>query len=176
MLSLILLALAPHAQADSVFDYLNSSANLSRAKYAYTKAAESDVQRGKIIAAAKDECGGRYEGTELAFTELSHEIFADKTVLHTPNPKNYSLRYDGTTKAKWLAVETIKCSVHGGHNRSVLSSRIVTGNETMQITFKFVNDTQVGNGAVSNIKRDFAMDAYQLTSEYSTPYGTKIAP
>jgi len=177
MLTLVLALLsASPAQADTVYDYMNNANNLKAAKAAYATASASDAYRLKIIAAAQDECGGRYEGTESVITELAHELFADKTVLHTPNPKNYSLRFNGEAKAKWLVVETIKCSVHGGHNRSVLSSRIISGTETMQMTWKYVNDNQVGKAVVTNIKRVFSIGAPALEAEYSTPYGTKIAP
>lgn len=170
------LLLSAPANADSIYDYMNNANNLKAAKAAYVNASTTDAYRLKIIAAAQEECGGRYEGTETVITELAHELFADKTVIRTPNPKNYSLRYDGEAKAKWLVVETIKCSMHGGHNRSVLSSRIVSGVETMQMTWKYVNDNQVGKAAVTNIKRAFALGASELESEYSTPYGTKITP
>lgn len=177
LLFLVLSLLSPmSSRADSVYDYMNNANNLKGAKASYQAAAAGDAYRLKIIAAAEEECGGRYEGTETAITELAHELFSDKTILRTPNPKNYSVRYDGETKATWLVVETIKCSMHGGHYRSVLSARIVAGTETMQMTWKYVNDAQVGKAAVTNIKRAYTQGAFQLEAEYRTPYGTKISP
>lgn len=176
LLSFVLLLSPLSARADSVYDYMNSANNLKGAKASYQAAAAGNAFRLKIIAAAQEECGGRYEGTETVITELAHELFSDKTILRTPNPKNYSVRFDGEAKANWLVVETIKCSMHGGHYRSVLSARIVSGTETMQMTWKYVNDVQIGKAVVTNIKRTYAQGAFQMEEAYRTPYGTKIMP
>lgn len=169
-----LLSVTPALAAGSVYDYLNTSANLAGAKHAYMTGALADPLRAKIVATAKEECGGRYEGVEVAAFEISHSIEVDKQVIHTPNPVNYSLKYTGTTDAKWLVIEAIKCSIHEGHARATLGARYITGKETVDVTYKYVNDNQVGAPVAGPANRSYAPGAKQLESEYQTPYGTKV--
>lgn len=162
------------AHADSVFDYINTPEFALGASAFYLTKAPAIVQRTNIIAAAQDECGGRYEGTETKIVELSHDVEIDKNVVHTPNPANYKLVYTATSDDRWLMIETIKCSIHEGHMRSVLHASIITGTEKRDVTYTFVNDNQVGNGKVSNTTRTYTLGADQMTAEYKTPYGTVI--
>lgn len=160
---------------DTVYDYINTPAFRARAEDFYKKQVESDVVRSKIIAQAKDDCGGRYEGTQISFVELSHAIEVGKDVIHTNNPNNYQLVFDSSAKTAWLAVETITCSLHGGHSRSVLKSIIVKGIETMKLTYTYVNDKQVGKAKISDIKREFSMYEPQLEKFQSAPYDSPLS-
>jgi hypothetical protein len=177
IVALALLALLPIsiAQAsDSVYSHINTPQFAVGAGTAYAQKIATDVQRAKIIAAAQDECGGRYEGTETKVTELSAGIEIDKNVLHTPRPNDYKLAYAATSENRWLVVETVNCSIHEGHYSSVLHASIVTGTEKSTITYTFVNDKQVGGPAISNTTRTYSLGTTELAGEFKTPYGTVI--
>lgn len=161
------------AEAGSAFDHVNGPVYLKALKLHYGANANT-IQRKKLIAAAKDECGGRYEGTELDVTELSHETVLDKQVINGPVEGTYKLKVKATTTNKWLVVENIKCSVHGGHNKTVLHARMVSGTEKLDVNYAYVGDTQQGEETVTNVQRTFALGAPTMMSLYSTPYGTKI--
>lgn len=167
------LCAAMGAQAGSAFDHVNGPVYVKAMKIYYGAHANT-VQRQKIIDAAKEECGGRYEGTELSATELSHETVLDKEVTNSPTPGNYQLKIKAKTVNKWLVIETIKCSMHGGHNKSVLHARIVSGTEKMDINYVYVGDVQQGDETVTNVLRTFSLGTPTLTTQYATPYGTKI--
>ena len=165
------------AFAGSVYDHINSADFKAGVIAKYLATVASNVQRGKIIAKAQEECGGRYEGTEIEVTELKHEIDAsDKQVIHTPNPNDYSVVYNAFAKNVWQVSETIKCSIHGGHYRSVLHAKVMSGVEKAQITYNYVNDTQVGTESVIFPSRTYSAHSSVLQYSYQTPYGTVIAP
>ena len=162
------------AFAGSVYDHINTLAFKHGAVNSYLSAIAANANRTNIINTAKDECGGRYEGTEVAIVELSHAIETNKTVVHTANPKDYTLKYDVSSVNQWLVVETIKCSFHGGHYRSVLHSSLVSGTEKAVVSYVYVNDDQVGTETVSNNSMVFGLGADQQTDQYKTPYGTVV--
>lgn len=173
---LLSLASAP-AMAGSVYDHINSSDFKNGVKASYLASVASNVQRTKLIATAEEECGGRYEGTEIEVTELKHEIDAsDKQVIHTPDPNNYSVKYKASAKNVWQVSETIKCSIHGGHYRSVLHAKVMSGIETAEILYTYVNDTQAGDESVTYLSRKYTPHSSVLQYSYQTPYGTKVAP
>ena len=161
------------AEAGSAFDHVNGPVHVKAMKLYYGANANT-VQRKKIIAAAQEECGGRYEGTEMNVTELAHETVLDKQVINGPVEGTYKLKIKATTTNKWLVIENIKCSVHGGHNKTVLHARMVSGTEKLDVNYSYVGDTQQGEETVTNVQRTFALGAPTLTTQYSTPYGTKI--
>lgn len=169
--------LAPSAFAGSVYDHVNTNEFKEGVKASYLASVAGDAQRTKIIAAAQEECGGRYEGTQIEVTELKHVIDAsDKRVIHTADPNNYSVVYNVTASLVWQVSETIQCSFHGGHNRSVLHARIMSGTEKASITYKYVNDNQVGDETVSAVSRAYSAHSLVLQYSYQTPYGTEIKP
>ncbi len=163
--------------AGSVYDHINSADFKLGVKASYLASVASNSQRAKIIATAEEECGGRYEGTEIEVTELKHEIDAsDKQVIHTPDPNNYSVKYKATAKNVWQVNETIKCSIHGGHHRSVLHAKIMSGVETAEIVYTYVNDVQESAETVTYLNRKYTPHSSVLQYSYQTPYGTKVAP
>jgi hypothetical protein len=175
-LSAILTTSTPSFGA-SVFDYINSADFKLGVKASFLSSVAGVAQRSNIILKAQEECGGRYEGTEIEVAELKHTIDAsDKQVIHTANPQNYSVVYKATSKNVWQVNETIKCSFHGGHNRSVLHAKIFSGVETAKITYVYVNDVQVGVESVVYLSRTYSPHASVLQYSYQTPYGTVIAP
>lgn len=163
--------------AGSVYDHINSADFKAGVKVSYLSSVAANVQRTKLIALAQEECGGRYEGTEIEVVELKHEIDAsDKQVIHTPDPQDYSVVYNAFSKNVWQVNETIKCSMHGGHHRSVLHAKIFSGVEKAKITYVYVSDTQVGAETAVYTSRTYSPHASVLQYSYQTPYGTKIAP
>lgn len=171
----LVLAFASVARAGSVFDHVNTPALADAAKAFYAQAVANHGQRKKIIAAAEDECGGRYEGVETQVLELSHDIEVERHPMEGSDA-DYVLKYTGTSANRWLVTEIIQCSLHGGHSRSVLHARLVTGTESVDVSYHYVNDEQQGDETVSAAKRAFKLGSTQLTGEYKTPYGTAIKP
>lgn len=165
------------AFAGSVYDHINSAEFKEGVKASYLASVATNAQRKKIIATAEEECGGRYEGTEIEVTELKHEIDAsDKQVIHTPDPNTYSVKYKASAKNVWQVSETIKCSIHGGHFKSVLHAKVMSGVETAEIVYSYVNDTQSGAESVNYLSRKYTPHSSVLQYSYQTPYGTKVAP
>jgi hypothetical protein len=171
-------ALAPlHGVAGSVrsasqgplYGYINTQAFADGAKEFYLKTIASDDGRAKLISQAKEECGGRYEGTSLGLIELSHIIETDKRAA-VGSTKNYTVPYFATASVHWLVVETISCSMHGGHNHSVLHAALLSGAETQLVTYKFVNDQDLGGPAVSDLQRVYKIEADELSDQYRIPY------
>jgi hypothetical protein len=107
---------------------------------------------------------------------ISHEVSFDKRYIRTPNPKTYRVAYDGRAEDTFIVIETIHCSVHGGHNLSVLHAETVSGVETRTITYSFKNDLQEGKPSLSKALHTFTVGSIQLADQYKTPYGTVIAP
>jgi len=177
VISFACLFLSVPAFAGSVYDHINSNGFKHGVIAKYLTSVAGNAQRAKIIATAQEECGGRYEGTEISVQELKHEIDAsDKQVTHTPTPGKYSVKYKATSKNVWQVTETIKCSMHGGHHRSVLHARIFSGTEKAEITYNYVDDAQVGAETVSYTSRTYFPHSAVLEYSYQTPYGTKVAP
>lgn len=77
---------APAAHAGSVFDHVNTSKFADGAKAFYAQAVKNHAQRKKIIAAAGEECGGRYEGTEVTAHQLAHEIEIERHPMEARTP------------------------------------------------------------------------------------------
>ena len=117
---------------------------------------------------AKDDCGGRYEGTAVNLVDLSHQIKTDK---HPPDHPGttYAMGYGTEATTHWLVVETMSCSFAGGHAQSVLHAAFLTGTETELVTYNFVNDKQTGQPAVTGVKRVYKIDADALTDRYGVP-------
>jgi hypothetical protein len=164
------------AKADSVFDYINTPEFTKNASVYYLQRVQTNGQRLKLISTAQEECGGRYEGTETKVTELSHEIVLDKNYVRTQDPKSYKLIFDATAESRFLVVETIHCSVHEGHNLSVLHAEIIAGTESRKVIYVIKNDIQQGKATLSRPVHSYKEGALQLSSEYKTPYGTVINP
>ena len=171
---LLVLISSDQVFAGSAFDHVNTSSFAKGMKDYYVAHMALNIYRNKIIAAAKEECGGRYEGTEIKVTEISHEIGLSKSVVNGPVPGTYLLKIHGTTDTHWLVVETIKCSIHSGHAKSVLAAKLMSGTENLNVNYNYVADTQVGTETVSDIVRTYMMGATQLASQYKTPYGTVV--
>ena len=173
--AILLMALVSSlAQAGSVYDHINTPAYRAGVVDSYLSKIAGDVQRNKIIATAQDECGGRYEGTEVVITELSHSIEVEKNVIHGSNPDDYSMLYNASSENEFLVVETIQCSLHEGHAKSVLHSQLMSGKETDDVTYVYVGDAQKGEETVSNIQRSYVLGLPQMKDLYQTPYGTVI--
>jgi hypothetical protein len=153
----------------SVYDYINTKGFADGAKSFYLNTIASDGKRKAMISQAEEDCGGRYEGTSVNLIELSHVIVADKQSA-TSNPKNYTIPYTTEARVRWLVVETISCSVHGGHNQSVLHAALITGNETQIVTYQIVNDKENGAPLVSDARRTYKIEADVLSDEYRIPY------
>lgn len=159
----------PSANPGSVFDYIDTPAFADGAKEFYRKSVASNQKRTSMIASAKEECGGRYEGTSLRVIELSHSIEADKRQA-IGNAKDYVVPYDAKADVRWLALETISCSVHGGHDQAVLHASLLGGTETQIITYHFVNDRESGSPAVTDVRRVYKIEADLLAGQYRVPY------
>jgi hypothetical protein len=160
---------AAGASRGSVYNYTNTKAFADGAKSIYLKTIASDDKRKAMISQAEEDCGGRYEGTSLNLIELSHVVVADKQSA-TNDPKNYTIPYATEAKVHWLVVETISCSVHGEHNQSVLHAALMTGTETRIVTYHIVNDKESGAPLVSDIRRNYKIEADELSDQYRIPY------
>ena len=159
----------PSANRGLVYDYIATPAFGEGAKKFYVDAIASDANRQKLIAQAKDECGGRYEGTAVNLVQLSQVIDVEKNPPEHPG-RSYTLYYLTEANAHWLLVETISCSILDGHAQSLLHAVFLSGTETERVTYHFVGDNQVGKPAVSDVKRVYKIDADTLTDQYNTPY------
>ena len=151
-----------------LYDYIATQALTDGAENFYLEKIASNASRAKMIAQAKEECGGRYESTSVNLIELSHLIDTDKQP--SGGPVNYTVVYPTKAKVRWLVVETIACSMVGGHAQSVLHAALVSGVETQTVTYRFVNDQQVGNPVVSDVKRSYKIEAEMLSDQYHIPY------
>ena len=160
--------------ASSVFTHINTNAFVSMAKSHYLAAVATNPQRSGIISLAQSECGGRYEGTELKIVELSHDINTIKNIIHGATPDDYILSFDADASVVWVVTETIKCSVHGGHARSLLHSVIMRGTDHAIVSYPYHLDTQVSAETVSGITRSYSIGSRQNASLYKTPYGTIV--
>jgi hypothetical protein len=156
-------------QRGSLYDYIATPAFAEAARAYYLNAIAADPKRQKLIDQAKEECGGRYEDTAVHLVELSHTIETDKEPLGPPG-KTYAVEYLTAATTQWLVVESIFCSLHGGHAQSVLHAVFLTGTETAKVTYHFVNDKDVGKPQVSDVKRQYKIDADALAEQYRTPY------
>jgi hypothetical protein len=159
----------PNASRDSVYEYIDTPAFADSAREFYLKTIAPDVNRQKLIAQAKDDCGGRYEGTSVSLVELSHSIETDKNPPEHPG-RSYTLYFLTKATVRWLAVETISCSILDGHAQSLLHAAFVTGTETERVTYHYVNDKETGKPSVSDVKRVYKLDAGLLTDQYGLPY------
>jgi len=167
---------APHYDAWSasrpgpgpLYDYIATQAFADGAENFYFEKIASNDSRAKMIAQAKEECGGRYESTSVNLIELSHFIETDKRP--SGGTVNYTVAYPTEAKVRWLVVETISCSMHGGHAQSVLHAALVSGLETQTVTYRFVNNQQAGNPVVSDVKRTYKIEADELSDQYRIPY------
>ena len=159
----------PGADPGSVYDYIATPAFGQGAQKFYLDTIASNAGRQKLISQAKDDCGGRYEGTAVNLVELSHQIKTDK---HPPDHPGttYAMGYGTEATTHWLVVETFSCSFAGGHAQSVLHAAFLTGTETELVTYKYVNDKQSGQPAVTGVKRVYKIDADALSDRYGVPY------
>ena len=159
----------PGAAPGSVYDYIATPAFAQGAQKFYLDSIASNAGRQKLIGQAKDDCGGRYEGTAVNLVELSHQIKTDK---HPPDHPGttYAMGYGTEAITHWLVVETMSCSFAGGHAQSVLHAAFLTGTETELVTYNFVNDKQTGQPTVTGVKRVYKIDADALTDRYGVPY------
>lgn len=151
-----------------LYDYIATKAFADGAENFYLEKLASNEKRAKMIAQAKEECGGRYESTAVNLLELGHLIDTDKQP--SGGPADYTVAFPTKAKVRWLVVETIACSMHGGHAQSVLHSALMSGVETQIVTYHFVNDKQVGSPVVSNLTRTYKIDADELSDQYRAPY------
>ena len=169
--------LTPQAHAQSapssrpaIHKYIYTKAFVDGAKAFYLKEIDRDPQRKKIIATAQEECGGRYESPSIHLTELSHEISSEKG-RPVGNDKNYTLTYSPAIDVNWLLVETISCSAsQASHSQSILHAVLLSGNESVDVNFRYVNDKQSGEPTISNVKRTYTIGASQFQDQYKTPY------
>jgi hypothetical protein len=86
------------------------------------------------------------------------------------NDKDYTLPYSAKATAHWLVVENISCSMHGGHNQSVLHAALLTGTETQTVTYHYVGGKESGSPVVSDLHRAYTIDADELSEQYRLPY------
>jgi hypothetical protein len=157
------------ANRGSLYSYIDTPAFADGAKKFYLETIGSNDKRKNMIAEAKTECGGRYEGTSAVLVELSHTIESDKNPT-VNNPKDYTVSFFTKASVQWLVVETISCSMHGGHNQSVLHAALLTGTETQTVTYHYVNDKETGSPVVRDLHRAYTIDADELTDRYRAPY------
>jgi hypothetical protein len=157
------------ADRGSLYNYLNTQEFAEGAKKFYLETIASNDKRKNMIAEAQEDCGGRYEGTSVTLTELSHAIETDKSPI-VGNDKDYTLPYSAKATAHWLVVENISCSMHGGHNQSVLHAVLLTGTETQTVTYHYVNGKESGSPVVSGLHRAYTIDADELSEQYRLPY------
>ncbi len=160
---------APKENRGSLYGYINTPAFADGAKEFYLKKIASDEKRANLISQAKEDCAGRYEGTSVGLIELTHVIDTDKHPA-SAGAKNYTVGYETKADVRWLLVETISCSVHGGYMQSVLRAVVLSGTETQLVTYKFVNDKPVGSPQVSDLVRAYKIGAELLTDMYRIPY------
>jgi hypothetical protein len=153
----------------SLYNYIDTSEFADGAKKFYLQTIASNEKRKTLIAGAKEECGGRYEGTSVALIELSHAIETEKSPT-AGNDKDYTVPYFAKASVHWLVVENISCSMHGGHNQSVLHAALLTGAETQRVTYHFVNGKEIGSPVVSDLRRAYTIDADELSDQYRIPY------
>lgn len=151
-----------------LYDYIATKAFADGAEKFYLEKVAANEKRAKMIAQAKDECGGRYESTAVNLMEPSHLIDTDKEP--SGGPVDYTVAFPTKAQARWLVVETIACSMHGGHAQSVLHAALMSGVETQTVTYHFVKDRQVGKPIVTNLKRAYKIDSYELSDQYRVPY------
>ncbi len=159
----------PGATRGSVFEYIATAPFADDAKAFYLKTIAADANRQKMIEQAKDDCGGRYEGTAVSLVELSHVVSVDKNPPEHPG-RSYAIEFTTEATVHWLVVETISCSVHGGHNQSLLRAVVLTGTETERVTYHYVNDKETGKPEVSDVKHAYKIDGNALTDQYNVPY------
>jgi hypothetical protein len=159
----------PGASRGSVFEYIATAPFADGAKAFYLKAIASDANRQKMVEQAKDDCGGRYEGTAVSLVELSHVVDVDKHPPEHPG-RTYAVEFATEATMHWLVAETISCSVHGGHNQSLLRAVLLTGTETERVTYHYVNDRETGKPEVNDVKRVYKIDGDALTDQYNVPY------
>jgi hypothetical protein len=151
-----------------LYEHIATQAFADGAKMFYLDKIASDGKRAILIAQAKEECGGRYEGTSVSLIELSHSINTDKHP--SGGTVNYTVAYFTETRVRWLAVETIACSWHGGEAQSVLHAALLSGTETQTVTYRFVNNEQAGDPVMSDVQRAYKIEAGQLSDQYRLPY------
>jgi hypothetical protein len=154
--------------AGSVYTYIATKAFAEGAEKFYLEKIASNEKRAKMIAQAKEDCGGRYESTSVNLIELSHNIDTDKTP--SGGTVNYTVAFATDATVRWLVVETIACSMHGGHAQSLLHAALLSGTETETVTYRFVNNRETGSPVVSDVKRAYKMEASELTDQYRVPY------
>ena len=151
-----------------LYDYIATQAFADGAQNFYLKKIVTNDSRAKLIAPAKKECGGRYESTSVDLIELNHVIETEKRP--SGGTVNFTVAYDTDAKVRWLAVETIACSMHAGHAQSVLHAALVSGVETQTVTYRFVNEKQAGKPVVSDLKRTYNIEADEFSDQYRVPY------
>jgi hypothetical protein len=159
----------PGTDPGSVYDYIATPAFGQGAQKFYLDSIASNASRQKLISQAKDDCGGRYEGTAVNLVELSHQIKTDK---HPPDHPGttYAMGYGTEAITHWLVVETFSCSFAGGHAQSVLHAAFLTGTESELVTYNYVHDKLSGQPAVTGVKRVYKIDADALSDRYGVPY------
>ncbi len=157
------------ANRGSLYNYINTPAFADGAKKFYLETISANDKRKNMIAQTEEECGGRYENTSITIIELSHLIETDKNPA-TNNDKDYTVPYFAKASVHWLVVETISCSMHGGHNQSVLHAAMLTGTETQTVTYHIVNGKENGSPVVSDLRRAYTIDADELSDQYRAPY------
>lgn len=160
----------PTSNTGLVWDYVNTDAFSQGAKQFYLKEIVSNAQRAKIIATAEEECGGRYEGTSIHLTQFSHTINSDRSGI-IRGEKEYTVTYTASTASRWLLVETLSCSFHGGHSQSVLHAVLLGGHESMNVIYRHANDREgaIGSPVINNVKRTYSIDAEQFQDQYKVP-------
>ena len=160
------------ADRGSLYNYIDTPAFADGAKKFYLGTIKSNQKRKDMIAEAETECGGRYEGTSVTLVELSHLVETDKNPTKNSD-RDYTVAYFATANVHWLVVETISCSMLGGHNQSLLHAALLTGTEIQTVTYHYVNDKEVGSPLVSELRRAYTIDADAMTDQYRAPYSQK---
>ena len=93
------------ADRGSLYNYLNTQEFAEGAKKFYLETIASNDKRKNMIAEAQEDCGGRYEGTSVTLTELSHAIETDKSPI-VGNDKDYTLPYSAKPPRIGLSSKT----------------------------------------------------------------------
>jgi len=156
-------------QRPPIHDYINTREFRDGARAFYLAKAAGVTQRAKMIADAKEECGGRFEGTAVNVVELSHVIEAEKKFPKDRNPDVAlgSISID----VQWLVVETIACSAtQAWHAQTVVYATLMSGRESVDVAFPLADDKAGSPATVSNVKHDYTMGTAQFENQYKTPY------